>query len=158
VAISYPEKLIPIDVVGTDRVRLDALTPAGRDLYGKSWFAAYGKSNNLREPGGYVAPPLAGIWASAPYFHNGSVPTLWHVLHPSQRPAVWKRKDGTFDASRAGPTVEVFDRVPAAIDDAHEKRNYFNTRAFGKSAAGHEFPDELSEEEKEAVLEYLKSL
>jgi mono/diheme cytochrome c family protein len=154
----YPEKRIPIDVVGTDRVRLDALTPAGRDLYGRSWFAEYGKSNNVTNPGGYVAPPLDGIWASAPYFHNGSVPTLWHVLHPDERPAVWKRSEGAFDASRVGPAIEVFDRVPAAIDDGHEKRNYFNTRAFGKSAAGHVFPDELSEDEKSAVLEYLKTL
>ena len=40
---------------------------------------------------GYDTPPLYGVWASAPYFHNGSVPTIWGVLRPSQRPAVWQR-------------------------------------------------------------------
>jgi hypothetical protein len=41
---------------------------------------------------GYDTPPLYGVWASAPYFHNGSVPTVWGVLRPSQRPAVWQRR------------------------------------------------------------------
>jgi mono/diheme cytochrome c family protein len=157
-ASSYPEKLIPIDVIGTDRVRLDALTPSGRDLYGKSWFAEYGETNNIREPGGYVAPPLNGIWASAPYFHNGSVPTLWHVLHPGERPVVWKRRGNGHDPSRVGHEVETLDKLPAEIKDGSQKREYFSTRAFGKSAAGHDFPDELTADEKQAVLEYLKTL
>lgn len=155
---SYPEKLIPIDIVGTDRVRLDALTPAHRDAYGQSWFADYGKSNNLREPGGYVAPPLDGVWASAPYFHNGSVPTLWHVLHPAERPKVWKRSGIAYDQEKAGPAIEEFAEMPKAIQDGSAKREFFDTRQFGKSAAGHEFPSELSDEEKRAVLEYLKTL
>jgi hypothetical protein len=40
---------------------------------------------------GYIAPPLVGIWASAPYFHNGSVPTLWQVLDPDSRADIWTR-------------------------------------------------------------------
>jgi mono/diheme cytochrome c family protein len=155
---SYPEKCVPIDEVGTDRVRLSALTPAHRDAYGQSWFADYGKKSNITEPGGYVAPPLDGIWASAPYFHNGSVPTLWHVLHPDQRPLVWKRSGEDFDSVRVGPKIETFEEVPTNASSGPERREYFNTRAFGKSAAGHEFPNALSEEEKAAVLEYLKSL
>jgi mono/diheme cytochrome c family protein len=155
---SYPEKCVPIDEVGTDRVRLSALTPAHRDAYGQSWFADYGKKSNITEPGGYVAPPLDGIWASAPYFHNGSVPTLWHVLHPDQRPLVWKRSGEDFDSVRVGPKIETFEEVPTNASSGPERREYFNTRAFGKSAAGHEFPNVLSEEEKAAVLEYLKSL
>jgi mono/diheme cytochrome c family protein len=155
---SYPERLIPIDVVGTDRARLDALSPAGRDLYGKSWFAGYGTSHNVRDPGGYVAPPLGGIWASAPYFHNGSVPTLWHVLHPGERPVVWKRQGEAYDPAKVGPQIETYDKVPAEINDGSHKREFFNTRSFGKSAAGHEFPNELSDDDKRAVLEYLKTL
>ncbi|HEX5102524.1 MAG TPA: cytochrome c [Pirellulaceae bacterium] len=157
-ADSYLEKLVPIDVVGTDRVRLDALTPKGRDAYGQSWFADYGRSHNVRDPGGYVAPPFDGIWASAPYFHNGSVPTLWHVLHPGQRPIVWKRKGDEYDPVRAGPAIEMFKAMPAEIKEGSTKREYFDTTAFGKSAAGHDFPDELTADEKRAVLEYLKSL
>src|SRR3954454_13140607 len=42
-------------------------------------------------PNGYEAPPLYGAWASAPYFHNGSVPTIRDVLRPDRRPAIWRR-------------------------------------------------------------------
>jgi mono/diheme cytochrome c family protein len=155
---TYPEKLVPIDVVGTDRVRLDALRPEHRDAYGQSWFAGFGKSRNLREPGGYVAPPLDGVWASAPYFHNGSVPTLWHVLHPEERPAVWKRTEAPYDQALAGPAIEALSEIPATVTEGAAKREFFDTRTPGKSAAGHEFPSELTVEEKRAVLEYLKTL
>jgi mono/diheme cytochrome c family protein len=156
---SYPEKLVPIDEVQTDRVRLDALSPKHRDAYGASWFAHYGKLKNLSDPGGYVAPPLDGVWASGPYFHNGSVPTLWHVLHPGERPVVWTRSaEEGFDTERVGPQIETFEQLPAEATDGWQKRQYFNTRAFGKSAGGHEFPDALSADEKRAVLEYLKTL
>ena len=154
----YPEKLVAIDEVGTDRVRLDALTPVHRDAYGQSWFANFGKLENLKDPGGYVAPPLDGIWASAPYFHNGSVPTLWHVLHPSERPVVWKRKGNAYHQERVGPAIETFDALPADVTAGWQRREYFNTRSFGKSAAGHDFPDQLTAGEKRAVLEYLKTL
>lgn len=154
----YPEKRVPIEVIGTDRVRLDALTPDNRRHYGASWFAHAGQSDTIDDPGGYVAPPLDGIWASAPYFHNGSVPTLWHVLHPSQRPVVWRRTYDGYDRVRIGLEVTTFDKLPSDISNFAELRTYFNTRAFGKSAAGHLFPDELSEPQKQAVLEYLKTL
>lgn len=154
----YPEKLIPIDTVQTDRARLEALSPKHREAYGKSWFTEYGKLKNINDPGGYTAPPLDGIWASAPYFHNGSVPTLWHVLHPTQRPAVWRRSEDGYDQAKVGLEVEVFEQLPAAKLSGAEQREYFNTRAFGKIATGHDFPDALSEEEKAAVLEYLKTL
>ncbi len=154
----YPEKLVPIEDVGTDRVRLDALTPAHRDAYGASWFANYGKLANLRDPGGYVAPPLDGIWASAPYFHNGSVPTLWYVLHPGERPVVWKRTLADYDPKRVGLEIETFTHLPAEAAAGWQRREYFDTRAFGKSAKGHDFPDELTADEKLALLEYLKTL
>ena len=154
----YPEKLVPIDEVQTDRVRLDALTPTNRDAYGKSWFAHFGEKKYVRDPGGYVAPPLDGVWASAPYFHNGSVPTLWHVLHPSKRPAIWKRTDDGYDQKRVGLEVETFAAIPADVKSGWERRTFFDTRGFGKDASGHEFPDVLTEDEKQAVLEYLKTL
>jgi len=153
----YPERIVPIDEVGTDRVRLDALPPANRRSYGESWFNYFGKLRTREDPGGYVAPPLDGIWASAPYFHNGSVPTLWHVLNSSERPVVWSRTAEGYDQQRVGLEIKTFERVPAGITAA-ERRTYFDTRAFGKSAQGHTFPDQLSADEKRAVLEYLKTL
>jgi mono/diheme cytochrome c family protein len=155
---SYPERRVPIEEVKTDRVRLDALSPAHRDAYGQSWFSDFGKLKNVNDPDGYVAPPLDGIWASGPYFHNGSVPTLWHVLHPSERPVVWKRLGDAFDIDRVGAMIETFDDLPPHVAAGWQRRQYFDSRAFGKSAAGHDFPDALSEDEKRAVLEYLKTL
>ncbi len=155
---TYPEELVPIDVVRTDRVRLDALSEKNRMAYGKSWFAHYGKHDVNPTPDGYVAPPLDGIWASAPYFHNGSVPTLWHVLHSDNRPVVWRRSEDGYDQQRVGLQVEETDKLPGSIRRAEELRQFFNTTRFGKSSTGHTFPDALDEREKRAVLEYLKTL
>ena len=113
-------------------------------------------------PTGYVAPPLDGIWASAPYFHNGSVPTLWHVLHPGDRPVVWKRTATGYDRARVGLEVEEMEAMPVAAGGkklaSAERRRHFDTTRPGKSGKGHDFPDVLDESEKAAVLEYLKTL
>ena len=154
---SYPERTVDIDEIGTDRVRLRALTPSHRSSYGKSWFTEFGKLDNVDSPRGYVAPPLDGIWASAPYFHNGSVPTLYHVLHPDKRPLVWQRTKDGFDQRHIGVSHKPLAELPQGLSSI-ERREIFNTRAFGKSAAGHIFVDRLNPAEKEAVLEYLKTL
>ena len=41
----------------------------------------------------YTAPPLDGVWATAPYFHNGSVPSIALVLDSTARPGSWRRVD-----------------------------------------------------------------
>ncbi|MCA9216032.1 MAG: c-type cytochrome, partial [Planctomycetales bacterium] len=153
---AFPNVMVDIDEIGTDRVRLDSLTEAQRAGYSDSWFGQYGKQETIANPSGYIAPPLDGIWASAPYFHNGSVPTLWHVLHPDERPKVWKRTYDGYDQKRIGLEVQSFDEQPEV--DGAELREYFNTTWPGKSASGHDFPNELSAEERAAVLEYLKTL
>lgn len=156
---TYPGADVAIDVIGTDRVRHDATTSEDRALYGSSWFTGYDPATVHTDPKGYVAPPLDGVFASAPYFHNGSVPTLWHVLHPDARPKAWKRKPGApYDVERVGLDVATKDAAPAGLVDGHERRSWFDTTLRGKSAAGHRFPDALSEDEKREVLEYLKTL
>ncbi|HEV3138720.1 MAG TPA: c-type cytochrome [Pirellulales bacterium] len=155
---SYPNKIVSIEEVGTDPVRLSALSAKHRAAYGDSWFGHFGEHKTIDDPGGYVAPPLDGIWASAPYFHNGSVPTLWHVLHPSERPVVWQRTEDGYDESKVGLEVTRFERLPQEVTSGRDRRRYFDTTKSGKSAAGHDFPDALDEAEKRAVLEYLKTL
>ncbi|MEZ6101854.1 MAG: c-type cytochrome [Pirellulaceae bacterium] len=157
---TYPELTVPIDEIGTDRVRYDALLPEHRRGYAGSWFADFGGRRVVIEPEGYVAPPLDGIWASAPYFHNGSVPTLWHVLHASQRPRVWIRQGDpdAYDTQRVGLSVRELAEIPAGTFDRVLRRQYFDTARRGKSAAGHAYPEQLTESEKEAVMEYLKTL
>lgn len=157
----YPNRSVPLDQIGTDPVRLTALSVEGRKRYADSWFAHAGdddQQDTLIDPDGYVAPPLDGIWASAPYFHNGSVPTLWHVLHPSERPTVWRPKSQAMDPARVGLAIETATKVPLTEPDVAIRRTYFDSRRFGKSNAGHDYPDQLTESEKSAVLEYLKTL
>ncbi|GAA4426652.1 cytochrome c [Bremerella cremea] len=154
----YPERMIPIDEIKTDRARFDSLTPAHRQGYGDSWFNSYGQQEGLiADPEGYVAPPLDGVWATAPYLHNGSVPTLWHLLHPDQRPKIWRWSGSSYDHQRMGIDAEALDEFPKGLS-AMERREVFNTTRLGKSAAGHDYPNALTEEEKSAVLEYLKTL
>ena len=156
----WPERIVPIDVVATDPVRLEALTVAGRQKYEASWFCDLGRQTTIDDPQGYVAPPLDGIWASAPYLHNGSVPTLADLFDSKTRPIVWHRPNvDDYDQARVGLAVERLTEFPrAAKDDPREARRYFDTRLNGKSAAGHTFPDALNAEEKRAVIEYLKTL
>ena len=158
---SYPERMVAIDEIGTDRVRFDSLTLAARSQLNDSWFGDHGRAvarlrNNVPTTG-YVAPPLDGVWASAPYFHNGSVPTLWHVLHPDERPPAWRRTPTGYDQARVGLEATVAEAPPAKLPSA-ERRTWFDTTKPGKSAAGHDFPAALDEAEKTALLEYLKTL
>ena len=91
----YPNKIVPLETIGTDRT-----LAAGNDaelltFLNQSWFGRElgpdGKPLQFAEPYGYQAPPLDGVWATAPYFHNGSVPTIYHVLNSKARPSVYTR-------------------------------------------------------------------
>ena len=152
---TYPELTVPIDVVGTDRVRLDALTVAHRRHLKTTWMSDYGRDPVVEDPGGYVAPPLDGVWASAPYFHNGSVPTLAGVLSPNNRPILWRRTENGYDRARVGLEVEVLEEMPA-----RDARFAFDARRAdtGKTNGGHGFAADLSPDEKRSLLEYLKTL
>lgn len=158
---SYPNRCVPIEDVDTDPVRLTAFSPQGRQHYADSWFAHAGEPDEQQtviSPDGYVAPPLDGVWASPPYFHNGSVPTLWHVLNPSDRPEVWRRVDESMDEDMVGFKIEETDRVPLEERDVAIRRSFFDTRRPGKSNQGHDYGLALNPEEQAAVLEYLKTL
>lgn len=94
----------------------------------------------------YKARPLNGIWATAPYLHNGSVPTLWALLQPvGQRPARFFVGSREFDPARVGL---VSDQGPSAFD----------TRLPGNANGGHLAGTTLPEADKRALLEYLKTL
>ena len=100
------------------------------------------------------------MWASAPYFHNGSVPTLAGVLHPDERPVVWKRTEDGYDTARVGLEVDRLTDVPRDARGTAEARFYFDTRLSetGKTNGGHEFGAHLSADDTRALLEYLKTL
>lgn len=157
---TYPERMVPIEEVGTDRVRYDALTVADRQALQTSWMNYHGRDDVLEDPAGYVAPPLDGVWASAPYFHNGSVPTLADVLNPEGRPAVWARSTDPddYDFDSVGLRHTRHEKLPTRYESTADRRRYYDTSAFGHSAAGHDYPLILDDFERRAVLEYLKTL
>lgn len=96
----------------------------------------------------YKARPLNGMWAAAPYLHNGSVPTLYDLMLPvSERPATFYVGNRELDVVKVGfQTSQV------------EYSSLFDTTLLGNSNAGHEFGAGLTEEERWALVEYLKSL
>ena len=102
----------------------------------------------------YKARPLNGIWAGAPYLHNGSVPNLYQLLLPaSDRDKGFFIGSWEFDPVRVG---YVSDRRPGSF--------LFNTTLPGNSNAGHEYGTgtdglpALTEEEIWALVEYMKTL
>jgi exo-cleaving rubber dioxygenase len=176
--------------------------------------------NVWREPTGYIAPPLYGAWAAAPYLHNGSVPTIWSLLKSSDRPKIWQRQytsagsgflpfsayqnqgyDSSYESydfanlgwkytalacsNSAGTTpflpcsndmttpdmfyasfqnaaAAYFSpayQTPPVISPAQiRSRMIMNTYLYSLGNGGHEFTDALSDDERNAVIEYLKTL
>jgi formylglycine-generating enzyme required for sulfatase activity len=240
---------VPLDIIGTDPERLlannESVQTAGRD----SFFGYPQTKNTPQDCGpqngsalrgdrelGYLAPPLYGIWATAPYFHNGSVPNLWEVLKSSDRKRVWKRvsKPATYDPVSGAlsnaimgydtsldqdpeyglPAYDTqnvgwrYDEIPCEVQSATnpsvspyvnctpsdadqqdplaeqilavlysnvlaawniffpppltpaqmEDRKIFNTWMFAQGNEGHEFSAVLTDDERRAIIEYLKTL
>jgi mono/diheme cytochrome c family protein len=112
-----------------------------------SWHTVY-KAGIAQHPDYYKARPLSGIWASAPYLHNGSVPTLAELLKaPPARVSKFWVGGREFD--------------PAAVGNEYGEgpnRTLLDTTLPGNSNAGHAFGTQLSDVQKRDLLEYLKSL
>jgi mono/diheme cytochrome c family protein len=164
---TYPNKVVPLAEIGTDPMRFRGISDAFYEHYNRSWFA-HENTGWLadeyigRRTAGYQAPPLDGIWATAPYFHNGSVPTVYHVLNSKARPKVYTRSFRTgaedYDPVKLGWKVEVLGHGPDADAPAHERRRVYDTTQPGRGNGGHTFGDDLTEDERTAVIEYLKTL
>jgi mono/diheme cytochrome c family protein len=162
---TYPNKIVPLDVIGTDAILVRGISPKVEEHFRQSWFAQEpgpdGRPYPLRYNQGYQAPPLDGVWATAPYFHNGSVPTLHDVLDSTGRPTVFTRSFRTnredFDTVRVGWKVTRLRPEDVRPQDAAERRLY-DTRRPGRSNGGHTFGDSFTESERRAVIEYLKTL
>jgi mono/diheme cytochrome c family protein len=163
---SYPSKVVPLADIGTDPLLARALTDRLVDHFNRSWFGrekgSDGKPIRVVPRRGYQAPPLDAVWATAPYFHNASVPTVYHVLNSKARPKRFTRSYGgekeDYDAVKLGLKFTVVVENPAAAMPARERRQIYDTTLPGRGNAGHTFGDALDEEERAAVIEYLKTL
>jgi formylglycine-generating enzyme required for sulfatase activity len=238
-----PRTSSPLDIIGTDPERLlannDSVQSAGRD----SFFGYPQTKNTAQDCGpqngpavkpagrenGYLAPPLYGVWATAPYLHNGSVPNLWELLKPSERKRIWRRASKPAyaqplpnllgnaimgydtDLARAYDSDKVgwrYDEIACQVENATnpsvspyvnctpsdadqqdplaeqilaqlysnvllawniffpppltpaqmEDRKIFNTWMFAQGNEGHDFNAVLSDDERRAIIEYLKTL
>lgn len=150
---TYPNKVVSIDLIGTDPLYASyAADSKIVDWYNKSWFATSSPTSWFEPEKGYIAPPLDGIWATAPYFHNGSVPTLYGVLNSSSRPEHWKRSEDSED----------YDWQEIGWQYKSKKggggRRTYNTNLPGYGNQGHTFADSLSDGDRWALIEYLKTL
>jgi hypothetical protein len=153
---SYPNLLVSLETVGTDPLLAQsyAARPEYHTWYNGSWYGQGPHAGRLEPTDGYVAPPLDGIWATAPYLHNGSVPTLQDLLDSSQRPKFWQRDftNSIYDETKGGWSYEAKPSVEAG------DRTTYNTTLPGYGNGGHEFGDALDASERAELIEYLKSL
>lgn len=172
--------VIPIEEVGTDRERLDAWWKSGAAKLANAKVASMGiQRTPMTETGGYIAVHLDGIWLRGPYLHNGSVPTLRALLEPAdRRPDVFCRGYDVLDGeavgfisderidprcAEAGPPAKPSPwdrRLPDGRWDEWPQprvwKYYVSERGNGNG--GHEYGTGLPAEEKDALIEYLKTL
>jgi cytochrome c5 len=157
---SYPNLIIPLEEAGTDPLLWQSTAREGLPMV--EWFnrSFYGRTARLEPGPGYVAPPLDGIWATAPYLHNGSVPTVEALLDSSKRPRYWRRSRSqyTLDPVALGLKHERLLHGKAAERDAAVRKRIYDTTLPGYSNSGHTFGDDLSAQQRHALLEYLKTL
>jgi hypothetical protein len=142
----------PITELMTDPHRVNAFTPELATLMnslgtGYPWRFTHFKTTN-----GYANRPLDGIWARSPYLHNGSVPTLRDLLNvQDQRPKVFYKGYNVYDQRDLGFVSTVPEK---------DGRQFFkfDTALPGNANTGHLYGTQLSDRDKEALLEYLKHL
>lgn len=159
--------VVPIAEIGTDPYRLHSYTEfllKAQQAYTDGYPF---KFHHFRKTNGYANQPLDAIWARAPYLHNGSVPSLWDLLLPAdERPMIFTRGPVSFDPKKVGFTHEELeasgDWYATKSGAPYTGTNWvFDTRRIGDSNKGHSGPaygTDLPDSDKEALIEYLKSL
>ena len=144
-------KPIPIQEIGTDRERLDTWTQAAADQANDAVKRLGITRPNMVKKEGYCSPPLDGIWMRGPYLHHGAVPTLRDLLEPmDKRSTSFYRGYDVFDPVNVGFVTQ----GPAAAQTGWRH----DVKERGNGNQGHTYGTDLSGEDKQALLEYLKTL
>jgi hypothetical protein len=149
--------------VGTDRSRLEVVSDRFIEAFNGSPIAAEGA---LVASHGYAATPLTGVWANYPYLHNGSVPTLYHLLGPvSERPGIFHVMAARrLDRQRVGQPLVADPRLEHLGEAEWRRRfgndrDWFNTSRPGSGNGGHDvWPRIRTDANRRALIEYLKTL
>jgi mono/diheme cytochrome c family protein len=152
VGARYYGKVTPLKELGTDPERSKSFDHAMADRMNTIGEGYPWKFNRFRPTDGYANHPLDGIWLRAPYLHNGSVPTLRDLLKPANaRPAMFYRGNDVYDARNVGFVSNV---------ETADGRTFFkfDSGDRGNGNGGHLYGIELSEDDKNALIEYLKTL
>jgi hypothetical protein len=148
--------------VGTDPARAAVVSDGFIAAFNSSPIAAEGK---LVRSEGYAATPLTGVWANYPHLHNGSVPTLYHLLGPgSERPRIFSVMAARrFDRERVGQVLGPDDqrgpRDEPELQRRHgDDRDWFFADRPGCGNQGHEVWSRIrTEANRRALIEYLKT-
>lgn len=157
----FTNKVIPIAEIGTDAERMhswnkNAAAEANRRV--KQMGIDRLPMVDTQDPYGYVSPPLDGIWLRAPYLHNGSVPTLRDLLNaPNERPQTFHRGYDVFDPVKVG-FKEPAPRSVGPKGESAQPYFLFDVRQQGNGNQGHSYGTQLPSEDKDKLLEYLKTL
>jgi hypothetical protein len=139
--------------VNTDRGRLDSWNKDAAIQANKVVTAMGLERKGLVEEtlNGYNAVFLDGIWLRAPYLHNGSVPTLRDLLKPAaDRPKVFFRGYDLYDPVDVG--------FVSQGPEAQRSGTRLDVTSKSGGNQGHEFGTDLPTKDKDALLEYLKTL
>jgi mono/diheme cytochrome c family protein len=171
-AVNRLGTVIPLAEIGTDAERVSSWTKVAADSANRTVRNRFGirRTPMAKPAAGYVAVQLDGIWLRGPYLHNGSVPTLRALLEPEERrPAtfyrgydVLDRWNGGFVSRRcAGADAE----LPAASAPAeaqwgcmpNDQGWRYDTAERGNGNRGHRYGTELTDAQKAALVEYLKT-
>lgn len=179
--------VIPLDEVGTDRERADTWSQRAADLANEKVASLGIQRAPMGKFDGYVALPLTGVWLKGPYLHNGAVPTLRDLLNPpAERPKAFYRGYDVLDADNVGfiskrcvtpendKTVAQYNActdhvagvgeacVPGFVDDkgylVTQRAWCLDTAERGNGNGGHLFGTDLPAADKDALIEYLKTL
>lgn len=140
---------------GVIRKKYDELGLSEKERW---WFDGFGRKTEVQELRGYKARPLHGIWATPPFLHNGSVPSLYQLLLPEEE------RDETFWVG-----TREFDPVNVGYRTGPVENGFlFDTRISGNANTGHQFRNDggagvignktFTDAERYAIIEYLKIL
>jgi len=145
-------KVVSNKYLGTDPERVDAFDDKMAEYMNTIGEGYDWQFRNFRTTDGYANHPLDGVWLRAPYLHNGSVPTLRDLLEkPEGRPVFFYKGYDVFDKQEVGYVSD----LPKADGVAFFK---FDTRLRGNGNGGHLYGTDLTDEQKDALVEYMKTL